>query len=469
MKIDIISPVFCHTSDYKRLQPALQYQKEYWRKKQYSKEQCFYLSSLVDSKGIFLRGLLPRAIEYLKNENIPFEVIGGGPEKFLEYRIPSELSGLQARDYQIDAVEKIFYHKRGVIVVVTGGGKTFIAALAIKSIVGYRPKVLFLCNTIGLLRQTTTKFKEYGINNICSIGEGKKEITADVVVSTIQSFARLDVESLKDHFDMIIVDEAHHVRMFDGVWTKVLSGLNALYRIGLTATPPLNEEGVLCLEGHIGPIISEMMHPEAISRKIIVNVFLNLIKIPYNNDIAQLKNYKDVYRQGIVEDYLYNKIVVEEVKRLSDIGLTSLIYVSQINHLLKIQALLNRYEIPSSPVYGNVSGEEREKIRISLHRKEIMAVVATTAWKEGIDIPSLNNISLAAQGKDEIALLQNIGRGVRRDEGKTELILTDFFNPSQYYLVKHFGERLSLYFERGWIGKEFEKSYRQNPSPDRKL
>ncbi len=52
----------------------------------------------------------------------------------------------------------------------------------------------------------------------------------------------------------------------------------------------------------------------------------------------------------------------------------------------------------------------RDTIQMDLNSKKLMGVVCTTAWKEGINIPSLDVIINAAGGKSEIATLQNLGR-----------------------------------------------------------
>jgi len=58
----------------------------------------------------------------------------------------------------------------------------------------------------------------------------------------------------------------------------------------------------------------------------------------------------------------------------------------------------------------------------------------------------------ASGGKSEILTLQSLGRGLRTVPGvKDDVVLVDFFDPSNRYLVDHFGHRVSLYFEEGWL------------------
>jgi superfamily II DNA or RNA helicase len=55
-------------------------------------------------------------------------------------------------------------------------------------------------------------------------------------------------------------------------------------------------------------------------------------------------------------------------------------------------------------------------IKNKLINKEVRCVIATTVWREGIDIPSLDCVINAAGGKSEIMTLQGVGRGLRKTD-----------------------------------------------------
>jgi len=77
--------------------------------------------------------------------------------------------------------------------------------------------------------------------------------------------------------------------------------------------------------------------------------------------------------------------------------------------------------------------------------------VTTVVWREGINIPALDVIVNASGGKDDLQIVQLIGRGLRLMEGKKEMTLVDFFDESSNYLIKHFGNRICLFSEKGWL------------------
>ena len=70
---------------------------------------------------------------------------------------------------------------------------------------------------------------------------------------------------------------------------------------------------------------------------------------------------------------------------------------------------------------------------------------------EIINIPSLNCVIIAYGGKDSKRTLQTIGRGLRKTDEKDIVTIIDFFDPSHPSLINHFGHRISLYCEEGWL------------------
>jgi hypothetical protein len=57
----------------------------------------------------------------------------------------------------------------------------------------------------------------------------------------------------------------------------------------------------------------------------------------------------------------------------------------------------------------------------------------------------------AAGGKDELPTIQSTSRCLTVAEGKERAIIHDVFDPSHPYLIDHFGHRLSVYTEKGWL------------------
>jgi superfamily II DNA or RNA helicase len=125
--------------------------------------------------------------------------------------------------------------------------------------------------------------------------------------------------------------------------------------------------------------------------------------------------------------------------------------VNKIAHGDNIERICNDQGIDVKFIQGSSDIETRERIRNELNMGLVKTVISTTVWKEGINIPNLNNVINAAGGKSEIATLQGIGRGLRKTSEKDKVVIYDFFDPGHPYLIAHFGERLCLYMDMGWL------------------
>jgi superfamily II DNA or RNA helicase len=173
------------------------------------------------------------------------------------------------------------------------------------------------------------------------------------------------------------------------------------------------------------------------------------LKLPKNHSISELRKYHDVYNQAIVNNVVRNQLIVSTAKKHIDKNESVLIIVNLIEHGENILSILKEQKIPSAFVQGGTEGNTRLQLKESLNKKE--KCIVTTVWKEGVNVPELNVIINGAGGKSEIQTLQVIGRGLRMTPTKKEIILYDIFDPSHRFLIEHFGERLCIYSEQGWL------------------
>jgi len=342
-------------------------------------------------------------------------------------------------------------YETGVIVSPTGSGKTILQLGIMSAYPG--KKILLLSHTIGIIKQTFEELKKFGFKDIQQIGGGEQyngEFSR-IVVSTVQSFSKIDPEKYTNYFDIVMVDEAHRVSSLECMYAKILTIIMAQVRLGFTATLPQSEIAQMSLEALVGPVIDEFSIKEASDAKILATPKVKLLKSNFNHDIKDIRVYKDVYQYGVVENKSRNKLIVNTIIDHSKIGDISLIFVTKIEHGENLQKIFSQENENVPFVQGSLSPEEREKIKKNLIEKKLKIAIATGAWREGINIPSLDVIFNAGGGKGELGVLQLIGRGLRRMEGKDTVTIYDIFDPSHHYLISHFGERMCLYFEKGWV------------------
>jgi superfamily II DNA or RNA helicase len=230
----------------------------------------------------------------------------------------------------------------------------------------------------------------------------------------------------------------------------VLSKVKAPVRLGFTATLPEALEAQFAMEGLLGPVIAEVSYEDVIAANIIVKPEIRFLRSPFSQRLKDIRKYQDVYAEAIVANTDRNYLIATTALKHIEKNEAVLIFVNEIQHGNYLQELFDG-EVPF--VQGSMPPEERMRIKKGLINKSIFLVIATTAWKEGVDIPNLDVVILAAGGKTEIPVIQSIGRGLRRTKTKTRAIIWDIFDPSHHYLVSHFGERVSLYFELGLMGE----------------
>jgi len=334
VKVTEIDSIYSSITEPKLIKELLSFEKEFWIKNNYSKQRKKYMYSMVQKGGVFLTGFLSRVTKFLDSNSIVYKLDGIDYDYYNRSYYPS-LDGITFREDQTRQIQSALNKGRGVIVAPTGAGKTVLMAGIISALI--HKKILFLCHTIDLVDQAISEFTKFGFT--CSkMGGGEKNITGDVVVSTIQTFHKLDFKDYCDKFDVVLCDECHHSGVMNSSYYKVLSTLLAPIRFAFTATLPIKQEVKLCLEGLIGPVIDELTFKEAMDIGILAAPDVRLIPVEAYTDY-ETRTYADIYDKAIVNNKDRNRLVLKEIKSLNREGLTTLTYVQKIEHIRNLLAM----------------------------------------------------------------------------------------------------------------------------------
>lgn len=479
MKIKILDSIECEISrrDGQLLTPCLSFKSSYWVDGPNRKIKKEYMKQVFSFKGKyvyrFYTGLLPRVRAWCKENNIPVEVVG--EEIRIEPQNKPHLEGpgfKKFRDYQLDLIDKACKYQRGILVAPTGSGKT----VTFLGLISCFPElnVLVLCHTTTITSQTAEELKKFGFKDVELFGGGNRiqKPSRRIVVSTIQSFSKLDKKDYMDYFHCVIVDEAHSVAKQNSQYSKVLGNLLAPCRFGLTATPLKDPEAQLTYEGMLGPIIGELTIQEASELNILADPKLKLIKADFPSSLSDIWSYQDTYEKiriggklvngerikvgaytaGITENFPRNLQIAKSAKEFADKKQTVLIFVTHIEHGERIQHEIENLTQKRVPfVQGSMPQDEREKVKNSLLKKEISIVISTISWMEGLNVPNLSGLILAGGGRNEKQLLQKIGRVLRRTKSKDQAFIIDFLDLGNRHMILHTGERLATYSDLSWI------------------
>ena len=153
----------------------------------------------------------------------------------------------EARDYQQEAVDAWeAANRRGLIVLPTGSGKTFVAELCIAQ---SKRSTLVVAPTIDLVNQWHRILTEAFGEGIGMLGGGQHDIQP-ITVSTYDS-AYLHMDRYGNRFGLVIFDEVHHLP--SGAFSQAAEMCTAPFRLGLSATPERTDDLHLDLTHLVGP------------------------------------------------------------------------------------------------------------------------------------------------------------------------------------------------------------------------
>lgn len=445
----------------KAIRGALAYRSVVWTRNRRTgrRDQIIQTSHLITGRkgtgGTFLAGLMPRVLKYAEKNKLRISVIDDS--ELCPPTARPKLNGITFRADQKKALRAVRRRQRGKIVFPTGSGKTIIAAGIISMFP--RCRTLFLCHTKDLLFQSMHAFERFGFQVIV-YGGGYKLDNLDkifrqskcLMLATVQSFSKIPPEKYIAFFDMIIVDEVHHVNSKDSQYGKILEHNLAPRRYGLTATVPTDRKQILVNEGFFGPTIARLTVEEGIEIGVIAKPRINIIPVPY--DVRMNKRcrgqFQKYYEYGVVKNRVRNKLIADQVIETTKAGETVLTIIERKEHGKLLQKMLKLKGVRVPFIYGDTDKVTRSRTLERLQSRKIKAVICSRVWKEGINIPSLNHIINAVGLKEEKAVLQAAGRGLRTTEEKTTVKITDFLDPYKY-LAEHSVSRMTVYIKKGWL------------------
>lgn len=166
---------------------------------------------------------------------------------------------------------------RGVVVLPTGAGKTYVAQLAMSRI---QKSTLIVVPTLDLMHQWYAHLlASFPDAQVGLLGGGSHDRTS-ILVATYDS-AAIHAEVLGNQYALIVFDECHHL---PSDFTRVIAEYAiAPYRLGLTATPERSDGRHTELERLIGPMVYRVS-AEALSGSVLAMHQVKRIKVRLSED-----------------------------------------------------------------------------------------------------------------------------------------------------------------------------------------
>ena len=398
-------------------------------------------------------------ISILEEKNVPINTDILKDSIFTQEYINRTKLKLNLRPYQEHAITEFFQNKgMGVVILPTAAGKTIIGLKIIEKL---KQKTLIIVPTKNLLYQWIdhlTKYTSLSKDMIGQVGDNVKEIK-EITITTYDS-ARLNLSKFRKTFNLVILDEAHHAAAKETI--KVLEGLPAEYRLGLTATPDRSDKGEELLFKYIGNPIIVAKISDLAENGFIAKYQLKTVKVPLTAEerIQYDKNigiYREYLRKRNIkirspedyERYLIFRVNQDiEAKEALDAHriARNIVYSSQ-SKLDKIEELLEKHRLDKMIIFSEFNdmvysigrkhfipvithetkSSEREDILNKFSLGEYNKIVTGRVLDEGWDCGSVN-IGVIVSGTGQARqFIQRLGRILRPKEG--EAILYELVTP----------------------------------------
>lgn len=373
---------------------------------------------------------------------------------------------IQLRDYQKAASDKAVafllnprIKHNGLIVIPTGGGKSWIIADIANRV---NDNVLIFCPSREILIQNYEKMQK-----ICpfdcsvySASLGQKQI-AKITFATIGS--AINHKEQFSHFKYVLVDEAHLCNPKEGMYKEFFQSIKCKI-IGLSATPyrlssSRDFGSMLKFITRTRPcIFSEVIYQVQISTLLDMGY---LAKLDYYamNPIGWNELNLKVNTKGA--DYT-DKSIVSEYERIDFYGFL----VSTVQRLLNPKSGVKRkgilvftrflkeaerltWSIPGTAIVsGDTPKSTREMILNQFKSGEIQVVANVGVSTTGFDYPELDTIVMARPTMSLALWYQIVGRAIRPHPSKKAGWIVDLCGN-----IKRFGEVKDLRLVNGGNGK----------------
>jgi superfamily II DNA or RNA helicase len=418
--------------------PGAEYSPAY-KRKQWDGKQKF-----ITPAGYFRTGLVSRLLADLtKIECVPELVKTEEPQIELQ---DHQIEGFTYYDYQEDLIQTSLQMQRCVIKSPTGSGKTLILAGLIKALGDRKMVVLF--SQKQLLTQTYEFLTDScGLDNVgLCFGDGY--IYGDIMLSTVQSIEKILDTHLEDA-EALFIDEAHEFSNGKNTLAAIQSFPKALYRFGLTATPPSDKIRLYNLEGATGPINESVTTLNLVEEGTLTKPIIQLIDRDYSaSGHDENLDFLGVYDEYIVHNESRNatiKTIVDDI-RDNNKHARILILTKSLDHGRALEESLGgQCEFLEG---ANSIGERYDTISRFREHGGPSVLIGTKILQTGVNIQEITHYINARGMKSDIATIQALGRALRKHHTKDKVFVYDFMD-KENYLREHSIQRKRHYEREG--------------------
>lgn len=367
------------------------------------------------------------------------------------------------RDYQIETIVKLLnavQTEDGIVKAFMGWGKS-IASLALYAGFHQRNTILAIPGK-QLLEETYVKFKKYfPEKHVGLVQGGVCDISKDITLASYRSLRKSALEKC----EFFIADEIQDSTGPD--FQLTLSGITPIRVVGLTAT----DEGMFAqtdkvIKGVFGERLCHIEYREALDVGASVPIVVWMVNMP-KTELPIEGTIQRKLTKGIRRNKTRNKLVGDIVTSIPK-DWQSLTFVNYVDkHLTHLHPYM-----PAGTGFLHRDSDKKKLEKYALTPKEQKEVIhdylkgkfphliATNAFKQGIDIPNLRVLIQASGGSSEVEITQESGRvtrilpeELRKELGvtkKTHGVVVDIYDRHDSQLQSMSEARLKIYKNLGY-------------------
>lgn len=346
------------------------------------------------------------------------------------------------RDYQqevldkLTAERKLHHSTKNLIVAATGTGKTVISAFDFRRYTQQHNNknihLLYVAHRKEILDQGLRTFRSVmQDSNFGQVWYGGEEITSYETLFASKDILNTRIPKLhlpRDYYDYIIIDEAHHAAA--ETFTKIIKFFEPQILLGLTATPE-RMDGQNILKYFNNRIAADIRLASALNNRLLSP--FSYFGIYDETDLSDIRWTRGGYKTADLSkiythnDHRFNIVMrainnyVDDPEHCRAVGFcVSIEHAEYMYHATCTKGLKAAY------LTGNDEKKTRQRILQQFKDGEINYLYVVDLLNEGIDIPAIDTVMFLRPTESLTIFLQQLGRGLRKTEGKERLTVLDF-------------------------------------------
>lgn len=352
------------------------------------------------------------------------------------------MSSLKLRAWQEQALPKWRAERhRGIVEVVTGGGKTVFALACIADLKA--ETVLIVVPTVALLEQwwaEAAAFFHLDLDEINIISGSRSVLSGTINIAVLNTAAKLAGRGVRKCF--LIVDECHKAATPQ---FRAVLDIPRVAALGLSATPERQYDDGLAnmLIPALGPVIYRYSYREAIQDGVIVRFELRNVVFDLEPERAEdyEKLTKSIARSAAKFGFESEQVVSLLLRRTRLVNLSLeriklalrlvnrhkgsriLVFHEDIEACDLILSFLLEAGFRAGAYHSKLPARKRVEMLAAFRRGDLDVLITCKALDEGFNVPETEIGIIAASTATRRQRIQRLGRVLRPAKGKSEAIV----------------------------------------------